>query len=371
MLEMGADQVDEAVAECAELLRSVADRDWAVPAGSLEWSVRRTVEHVADDLIAYAGQLTGRAASGYVGYGIALDEGLSNEDAAGVVTATGGLLSAVVRTTPPGVRGWHSFAYGAGDRTGFAGMGVAEVLLHTYDIACGLGVARWRPPSRLSQSLLAHLFPHVQPGPDPARTLLWATGRADLPGRPRVTSWHWHNAIVLPVEDEEDEEAPAVLELRELSPAAAMDLSVGGTAGHTWLGGDPDEGSRAAGAMVARTYARGTHRPEWGTFVLVRLRDERALGTIGFHGPPDERNSAEVGYGLQERARGHGYATAALRTLTAWGLGRPGSPALRARVDPGNKASQHVLRRAGFTPADPPVVQDLAEGLDLRYERRG
>ncbi|MEU3122490.1 GNAT family N-acetyltransferase [Streptomyces albidoflavus] len=369
MLEMGADQVDEAVAECAALLRSVADRDWEVPAGSLEWSVRHTVEHVADDLIAYAAQLTGRATSKYVGFGITLADGMSNEDAIGVVTATGGLLSSVVRTTPPGVRGWHSFAYGAGDRTGFAGMGVAEVLLHTYDIACGLGVERWRPPGQLSQSLLAHLFPHVQPGPDPARTLLWATGRGDLPGRPKVTAWHWHNAIVLPVEDEEA--GADVLELRELSPAAAMDLSVGGTAGHTWLGDDPDEGSRAAGAMVARAYARGTHRPEWGTFVLVRVRDERALGTLGFHGPPDETGSAEVGYGLQEKARGHGHATAALRALAVWGLGQPDSPTLRARVDPDNQASQAVLRRAGFTPADPPVVEDLDEGMDLRYERRG
>ncbi|MFC7469945.1 GNAT family N-acetyltransferase [Actinomadura keratinilytica] len=122
--------------------------------------------------------------------------------------------------------------------------------------------------------------------------------------------------------------------------------------------------------MVARAYARGTHRPEWGTFVLVRLRDERALGTVGFHGPPDETGSAEVGYGLQEKARGHGHATAALRALAVWGLGQPGSPTLRARVDPDNRASQAVLRRAGFTPADPPVVEDLDEGMDLRYERR-
>ena len=78
--------------------------------------------------------------------------------------------------------------------------------------------------------------------------------------------------------------------------------------------------------MVARAYARGTHRPEWGTFVLVRVRDERALGTLGFHGPPDETGSAEVGYGLQEKARGHGHATAALRALAVWGLGQPGSP---------------------------------------------
>ncbi|NEE38621.1 GNAT family N-acetyltransferase, partial [Streptomyces sp. SID7982] len=77
------------------------------------------------------------------------------------------------------------------------------------------------------------------------------------------------------------------------------------------------------------------------------------------------------GYGLQERARGHGHATAALRALAVWGLGQPGSPTLRARVDPGNQASQGVLRRAGFLLADPPVLQDLGEGVDLRYERRG
>ncbi|KPC78613.1 acetyltransferase, partial [Streptomyces sp. NRRL F-6602] len=105
-------------------------------------------------------------------------------------------------------------------------------------------------------------------------------------------------------------------------------------------------------AMVARAYARGTHRPEWGTFVLVRVRDERALGTLGFHGPPDETGSAEVGYGLQEKARGHGHATTALRAEVE-ALG----------------ATLTVVRHPD--PADPPVVEDLDEGMDLRYERRG
>lgn len=57
-------------------------------------------------------------------------------------------------------------------------MGVAERVLHTYDITWGLGVA-WRPPTRLLPGA---------PGGDPTDVLLWCT---ELPGRPRRTSWGW------------------------------------------------------------------------------------------------------------------------------------------------------------------------------------
>ncbi|PAK27659.1 hypothetical protein CJD44_03200 [Streptomyces sp. alain-838] len=37
--------------------------------------------------------------------------------------------------------------------------------------------------------LLARLFPEAPGGADPWLTLLWATGRAELPGHPRLTTW--------------------------------------------------------------------------------------------------------------------------------------------------------------------------------------
>ena len=62
-----------------------------------------------------------------------------------------------------------------------------EILMHTFDITAGLGIV-WHPPEALCQAVLARLFPGA-PGDDPARVLLWSTGRADLPGRPRRSSW--------------------------------------------------------------------------------------------------------------------------------------------------------------------------------------
>ena len=66
-------------------------------------------------------------------------------------------------------------------------MGVAETLLHTHDITLGLGVP-WQPPQRLSALVLRRLFPDAPAGAAP-EVLLWMTGRGELPGRARRTSW--------------------------------------------------------------------------------------------------------------------------------------------------------------------------------------
>jgi hypothetical protein len=102
------------------------------------------------------------------------------------VEAIGALLVAMVRTTPPGVRAYHSS--GVTDPEGFAAMGVVETLVHTHDLAQGLGVA-WTPPAALCSRALARLFPDAPRTTDPWTTLLWATGRAELPGYARVTDW--------------------------------------------------------------------------------------------------------------------------------------------------------------------------------------
>jgi hypothetical protein len=49
------------------------------------------------------------------------------------------------------------------DAAGFAAMGVAEALVHTYDITQGLGVA-WLPPEPLCQLVVARLLPDSPPG---------------------------------------------------------------------------------------------------------------------------------------------------------------------------------------------------------------
>jgi hypothetical protein len=106
------------------------------------------------------------------------------------VTGVGRLLSCVLAASDSTVRAWH---WGSTDPSGFAALGVNETLMHTYDITQGLGIG-WRPPALLSKAVLARLFPGAPAG-DPVQVLLWSTGRADLPGHPRVTSWVMKAAI--------------------------------------------------------------------------------------------------------------------------------------------------------------------------------
>ncbi|MFD4530059.1 GNAT family N-acetyltransferase [Streptomyces sp. NPDC058470] len=339
MRDMGGDQVSEAVTGSAALLRTVAGRDWeGVNAGRLDWSCRRTAEHICLDLIMYASRLAVRA-PGFIPFELVMAHGADNAGVVDVIETTGALLTAAIRTAPREVRAFHPSPFHSANREGFAAMGVAEVLLHTHDIAEGLGIP-YAPPAELCEDVLTRIFPHVRPGPDHWRTLLWATGRGDLPGRAPVTEWTWSNNLVIATER---------LTLQGVTPAGAADLRAGGTGGFEWIEGGPFEGTRDAAGMVVKAYEAGVLRPEWGLFVLVRTEDGRAVGGIGFHGVPDEEGRAEVGYDLAEGARGQGYATEALRGLSGWALARDDVQALFATVDRVNMPSQGVISRAGFT----------------------
>ncbi|MFI1758005.1 hypothetical protein [Streptomyces sp. NPDC020571] len=197
--------VREAVAHCVKTLSGVRSSRWGARAGDLEWTCWESLEHLADDLLTYALRfglehpmdvprvplrLSSDRAAGPVNV-IFGDRAAGPEGLLTVVEACGGLLASVVDSTAPGVLAPHVF--GASDPEGFAAMGVAETLVHTYDIA--LGVERdGVPPDDLSRRVLVRLFPDVPVTDDAASTLLWATGRIGDPERPRRTSWRWYSA---------------------------------------------------------------------------------------------------------------------------------------------------------------------------------
>jgi hypothetical protein len=101
------------------------------------------------------------------------------------------VLARVVDAADPADRGAHD--WGLADASGFAGMGCAEMLLHTWDVADGRGLT-WAPPAALASRVLGRLFPWAPTDADPWAALLWSTGRRELPGREPVTSWRWHCA---------------------------------------------------------------------------------------------------------------------------------------------------------------------------------
>ncbi|MEV5874168.1 GNAT family N-acetyltransferase [Streptomyces sp. NPDC052101] len=366
MRPINGDDVIKAVASCSAALRTVLDRDWrAARAGRLEWDCHTTAFHVAEAFIGYAANLAGRAQDAYVPFELTLDEGTDNAGLLHVIETTGALLAATVRTAPPGVRAYHPYPFRSADRVGFAAMGIAEVLLHTYDIAEGLGIP-YEPPADLAESVLAWLFPHVQPGPAAWPTLLWATGRGELRGRDPVTEWRWQNNLVIPAER---------FTLVGVRPAVAHDLQLGGDGGFDWLEGGPYEGTREASTYLMKAYEAGVHRPEFGVFVLVRHEDGRAIGGIGFHGVPDDDGRVEIGYDLVEGARGEGYATEAVRALTEQALAREDVDLVFACIERDNTPSQRVVDRAGFTRAtvEEERIAHEEHGLEgglLLYTRR-
>jgi hypothetical protein len=200
-----AADVDLAVGLAADALNGALDRDWQVPAGDLAWDCRETVEHMADDLFAYAGQLGPRRPprDTHVPFGwqrsrangpaltIYADVGASNAGLVQVLEACGTFLSSLVTTVQPDTRAFHIF--GLGDPEGFAAMGVVEVLVHMRDVAAGLGIG-WTPPEDLCDRVLGRLFPEAPTGTPRWETLLWATGRGEVDGRARLGEWRWQAA---------------------------------------------------------------------------------------------------------------------------------------------------------------------------------
>jgi hypothetical protein len=189
MSPVGGEHVDEAVAEMVAVLSPHHDLDWNARAGALEWSCWATAAHVAHDLLAYAAQVVVRATDGYLPCDLVTEPATSPRQLLTVVTACGRLLSKAVADAPAGPVAWH---FGMSDAAGFAALGVAEVLVHTYDITQGLGVA-WLPGDSLSQPVVARLLPDAPPG-RATQILLWATGRTELDGHQPVGDWVWRAA---------------------------------------------------------------------------------------------------------------------------------------------------------------------------------
>jgi RimJ/RimL family protein N-acetyltransferase len=139
--------------------------------------------------------------------------------------------------------------------------------------------------------------------------------------------------------------------LHEVAPAEAALLLVGRTGGREWLGGGPGEGTREAAGLLTLAAEAGYHAPGWGLYRITRRPDGLSVGGICFHGPPAD-GGAEIGFELAPAARGLGYATEALRALAAWALRQPGVDRVTATTAPGNRPSQRVMDRAGFTRTD-------------------
>lgn len=188
-----ADDLDAATSHVVDALRPATGKDWSTPAGQVEWDCWHTAEHIGDCLLSYAAQLVVRPEGRYVRFLASVDKDASAAEVLEFAEAGARILASTVRTAAAEVRAYHPT--GMADPEGFAGMGCVEMLLHGLDIAQGLGVTL-DPPRDVCTRVLTRMFPHhdrANPG-DPWQELLWSTGRTELPGRPRLSSWRWRGA---------------------------------------------------------------------------------------------------------------------------------------------------------------------------------
>jgi ribosomal-protein-alanine N-acetyltransferase len=103
--------------------------------------------------------------------------------------------------------------------------------------------------------------------------------------------------------------------------------------------------------------------------VLDDDRGRRAIGSIGFHGPPDDDGRVEVGYRVEPEYRRRGVATEVVRSLLDWANREHGLTRFRAATAPDNLASQAVLARFGFRQTG--TQMDDIDGLELVFELDG
>lgn len=174
-----------------EALEPAARGDWSVRARDLEWSCWRTGVHLADGYFAHACQILATRPKGFLPIEVSVEESATPEDLLEVIGACAELLRCAATLADPATRAWHP--WGTSDPAGSIAMGVVEALVHTYDIAVGLGLD-WRPPAELCPLVLGRLFPDAPDG-DPTDVLLWCTGRTAMRDRPRRTSWRWDSSV--------------------------------------------------------------------------------------------------------------------------------------------------------------------------------
>ncbi|PPK64379.1 maleylpyruvate isomerase N-terminal domain-containing protein [Actinokineospora auranticolor] len=175
--------------ECLDFLHTHAGEDWEAPVPGMDFTVAGVVAHTSTSLLYYGADLAAGARE------LSTTEVKVRAAPPGELIRTLGMaarvLAAVVDSSPPEARGWHP--WGVADPSGFLGMACDELLVHTADAGRGLGV-EFVPREAHSRALLARMFPWAPDDLDAWQTLLWANGRADLPGHPRPQDWRWHCA---------------------------------------------------------------------------------------------------------------------------------------------------------------------------------
>lgn len=81
---------------------------------------------------------------------------------------------------------------------------------------------------------------------------------------------------------------------------------------------------------------------------IILTASSCSVGGIGFAGLPDNEGATEIGYALDQKFRGQGFATEAVQALSEWAFHDEGLRVIRAETPVDNDGSQRVLEKNQF-----------------------
>jgi RimJ/RimL family protein N-acetyltransferase len=109
----------------------------------------------------------------------------------------------------------------------------------------------------------------------------------------------------------------------------------------------------------------------WGDRVLIVRGPEteaRVVGSVVFHGRPDDDGVAEIAYGVEEASQSQGYATEAVEASVGWALEQPRVHAVQAATFAWHRPSLRVIEKVGMSRVGTREHETLGELLV--FERR-
>ena len=107
----------------------------------------------------------------------------------------------------------------------------------------------------------------------------------------------------------------------------------------------------------------------WLGRAMVLTADDgtrRVVGSIGFHGPPDEQGRLEVGYSVDPPYRRRGYASESVKALFDWAHREHGIKRFIASISPDNEPSLSLTAAYGFHKVGEQM--DEIDGLEYVFE---
>lgn len=92
----------------------------------------------------------------------------------------------------------------------------------------------------------------------------------------------------------------------------------------------------------------------------------RVIGSIGFHGAPDDQARVEIGYRVEPEFQRRGFARESVRAMLDWAAGVHGIRRFVASISPTNAPSLQLAASFGFVQTGSHI--DDIDGLELEFE---